>query len=317
MNSKKDPLIIAHRGASGYLPEHTLAAKALAYAMGANYLEQDVVATRDDELLVLHDVHLDRVTDVASVFPGRARQDGRYYVRDFDLEELRTLAVWERMNEDGSAVYPGRFPAKSGTFRIHTLREELELVRGLNASTGRRAGIYPEIKRPKWHRDEGVDIAPRMLADLADFGYQSREDAVYLQCFDPDELVRIRDEFDSDLKLVQLIGDNSWGEADTDFDAMRTKAGLASLAATVDGVGPWLEHLYGIEDGKVVGNDLLSWAHAAGLEVHPYTLRLDALPVGFDSFDALLLFVVEELGADGLFTDFPDTVRRILNGRAS
>ncbi len=317
MISKKDPLIIAHRGASGYLPEHTLAAKALAYAMGANYLEQDVVATRDDELLVLHDVHLDRVTDVASVFPGRARQDGRYYVRDFDLEELRTLAVWERMNEDGSAVYPGRFPAKSGTFRIHTLREELELVRGLNASTGRRAGIYPEIKRPKWHRDEGVDIAPRMLADLADFGYQSREDAVYLQCFDPDELVRIRDEFDSDLKLVQLIGDNSWGEADTDFDAMRTKAGLVSLAATVDGVGPWLEHLYGIEDGKVVGNDLLSWAHAAGLEVHPYTLRLDALPVGFDSFDALLLFVVEELGADGLFTDFPDTVRRILNGRAS
>lgn len=317
MISKKDPLIIAHRGASGYLPEHTLPAKALAYAMGANYLEQDVVATRDDELLVLHDVHLDRVTDVASVFPGRARQDGRYYVRDFDLDELRTLAVWERMNEDGSAVYPGRFPAKSGTFRIHTLREELELVRGLNASTGRRAGIYPEIKRPKWHRDEGVDIAPRMLADLADFGYERREDAVYLQCFDPDELVRIRDEFDSDLKLVQLIGDNSWGEADTDFDAMRTKAGLASLAATVDGVGPWLEHLYGIEDGKVVGNDLLSWAHAAGLEVHPYTLRLDALPVGFDSFDALLLFVVEELGADGLFTDFPDTVRRILNGRAS
>ena len=79
------PLLIAHRGASGYLPEHTLAAKQLAHEMGADYLEQDVVASRDDELIVLHDIHLDRVTDVADRFPGRERDDGRFYVRDFDL----------------------------------------------------------------------------------------------------------------------------------------------------------------------------------------------------------------------------------------
>ena len=106
------PLIIAHRGASGYLPEHTLAAKILAFEMGADFLEQDIVASRDDELIVLHDVLLDRVSDVATKFPGRHRDDGRYYVRDFDLDEIRTLSAWERMNADGTAVYPGRYPAQ-------------------------------------------------------------------------------------------------------------------------------------------------------------------------------------------------------------
>ena len=101
--------VIAHRGASGYLPEHTMPAKAMAYAMDADYLEQDVVATRDDQLVVLHDIHLDRVTDVAARFPDRNRGDGRYYVRDFDLDEIRGLNVTERLSASGEAVYPGRF----------------------------------------------------------------------------------------------------------------------------------------------------------------------------------------------------------------
>ena len=102
------PIVIAHRGASGYLPEHTLAAKTLAFEMGADFLEQDLVATRDDELLVLHDVHLERVSDVALKFPDRQRSDGRFYVRDFDMEEIRSLSAWERMNADGTPVYPKR-----------------------------------------------------------------------------------------------------------------------------------------------------------------------------------------------------------------
>ena len=109
--------IIAHRGASGYLPEHTLESKALAYQMGATYLEQDVVASRDDQLIVTHDIHLDGVTNVAERFPERRRGDGRYYVRDFDLSELRTLNVHERRQEDGqSAVFARRFPTDSGRF---------------------------------------------------------------------------------------------------------------------------------------------------------------------------------------------------------
>ena len=133
------PLVIAHRGASGYLPEHTLAAKALAHRMGADYLEQDVVASRDDQLIVLHDIYLDRVTDVAERFPGRARADGRFYARDFDTVELKQLRAWERMNEDGTAVFPDRFPAKSGEFQLHTLSEELRFIRHLNARSGREA----------------------------------------------------------------------------------------------------------------------------------------------------------------------------------
>ena len=126
------PLVIAHRGASGYPPEHTLEAKTLAFEMGADYLEQDIVASRDDQLLVLHDVHLDRVSDVATKFPDRQRPDGRYYVRDFDLAEIKTLRAWERMNADGSAVYPERYPVRTGEFGFNTLGEELELVRRLN-----------------------------------------------------------------------------------------------------------------------------------------------------------------------------------------
>ena len=139
--------VIAHRGASGYLPEHTLPAKALAHAMGADFLEQDVVASRDGELIVLHDIHLDRVTDVAKRFPARARKDGRFYALDFDLAELRQLRVHERVAADGKPVYPGRFPVTAGRFALHTFDEELAFIRGLNETTGRNAGVYPEIKK--------------------------------------------------------------------------------------------------------------------------------------------------------------------------
>lgn len=308
------PLIIAHRGASGYLPEHTLPAKALAYAMGADFLEQDVVATRDGQLVVLHDIHLDRVTNVAEVYPQRARADGRYYVRDFDLDEIRGLSVWERMNEDGSPVYPNRFPARSGSFRIHTLADELQLVDGLNKATGGATGVYPEIKAPAWHREEGIDVAPALLDVLRQHGYSDKSDAAFVQCFDAAELRRIRDELGCELRLVQLIGENNWGESATDYDYLKTPEGLEELSATVDGVGPWINQLYrlGRKGAVPQPTGLVAAAHAAGLDVHPYTLRLDSLPPGFETLDSLLDFLIDELEVDGLFTDFPDIVRHRL-----
>jgi len=302
------PLVIAHRGASGYLPEHTLPAKALAHGMGADYLEQDIVATRDDELVVLHDIYLDRVTNVAERFPARARDDGRFYVRDFDLEELRVLSVWERMNADGTAVYPSRYPARFGDFGINTFAEELEFIRKLNADSGRNVGIYPEIKRPAWHRGEGVDIAPEFLKVILDAGYAIFDDPVYVQCFDFSELRRLKVELDCPFKLVQLIGENSWGEAETDFDFIRSAAGIAELAKTVDAIGPWIPHMYELVDNTPRPSELVQHARTAGLAIHPYTLRADELPPGFSSFDDLVRFLVVDIGIDGVFTDFPDRV---------
>ena len=164
------PLVVAHRGASGYLPEHTLAAKAHAHALGADFLEQDIVLTKDDVPVVLHDVYLDAVTDVARRFPGRARPDGRHYALDFTLAELRQLEVRERVNlKTGEAQYPARYPSAAAPtgLRIPTLEEELTLVQALNRSTGRVAGIYPEIKAPRWHREQGRDPSRVILPVLA------------------------------------------------------------------------------------------------------------------------------------------------------
>ena len=311
------PVVIAHRGASGHLPEHTLPAKALAYAMGADYLEQDIVATRDDALIVLHDIHLDRVTDVAERYPGRARDDGRFYARDFDLAEITTLKVHERKDAKGRYVYPGRFQSNGEPFRIHTQHRELELAATLGENGARPVGVYPEIKNPAWHQEEGVDITLLVLETLARFGYQGRHDPAYLQCFDEHELRRIRHDLDSDLKLVQLIGEDNWTSEPTDFAAMRKTKGLRKLAETVDGIGPWLEQLYRVRrrDGSKADKGLVAGAHANGLVVHPYTFRSDALPNGFTDFNALLTFMVGELAIDGLFTDFPDAAVRFLQHR--
>ncbi|MDX1406286.1 MAG: glycerophosphodiester phosphodiesterase [Woeseiaceae bacterium] len=309
-------LVIAHRGASGYLPEHTLEAKALAYGMGAHYLEQDVVATRDDELIVLHDVHLDRVSNVADVFPDRKRDDGRWYARDFDVAEIKTLRAWERRDEDGvSAVFPNRFPTGQGEFRIPTLREEIKLIQGLNHASGRSVGIYVEIKRPAWHRQEGVDLSPILLRQLDDFGYRSRDDRVFVQCFDAEEVRRIRHDLGCQLKLVQLLGENDWGESATDYEPLKTPEGLKQLARTVDGIGPWIGQTIRPADidGLPISTGLVSAAHDAGLLVHPYTFRAEQLAPGFNSIEEMIRWFVDELSIDGLFTDFPDRAISAIN----
>ena len=302
------PVVIAHRGASGHLPEHTLQAKALAYAMGADYLEQDIVATRDDQLVVLHDIHLDGVTDVAERFPGRARADGRFYVRDFTLEEIESLTVHERTDREGRQVFPDRQAHRGDDYRVHTLERELQLVVDLQDSAGHEVGIYPEIKSPAWHREEGVDITPLVLEVLEQYGYRHHSDPVYVQCFDEAEVRRIRHELGSELKLVQLIAEDAWTDEPTDFAAMRTARGLEELAKTVDGIGPWVNQVYSLDrrHGTISDSGLVRNAHAQGLVVHPYTYRIDALPDGFNSFDSLVEYSVQILAVDGVFTDFPD-----------
>jgi glycerophosphoryl diester phosphodiesterase len=307
------PIVIAHRGASGYLPEHTRPAKVLAHIMGADFLEQDVVATKDDELIVLHDIHLDTVTNVTKLFPGRARADGRFYARDFTMEEIRTLTAWERMKSDGSAVYPERYPAQTGHYRVHTFREEMHLINRLNKATGRQAGIYPEIKSPAWHQQEGVDISPLVLEQIHEFDGANDPSLVYVQCFDDVELRRIKTELDCPWPVVQLIGLNQWQEAATDYDQIQTLAGLTRVAEVADGIGPHLSLLYTASNDELRPTDLVANAHELGMAVHPYTFRTDDLPDGFENLEELVRFCVVELEVEGLFTDFTDQVVDILD----
>jgi glycerophosphoryl diester phosphodiesterase len=297
------PIVIAHRGASGYVPEHTLEAKALAFGLGADYLEQDVVATRDSKLVVLHDLHLDDVTDVAERFPGRHREDGRHYAIDFDLAELRQLAVSER-RRTGSRLprYPARFPAETAIFRIATLEDELALIAGLNRSMRRNVGIYPEIKHPQWHRTEGIDLARLLIDTLTAHGYRDAGAAAYVQCFDAAELRRVREELGCELRLVQLVG------VESEYAPLLSSAGLAEVARYAHALGPSYTQLVRRADGRarVERNELASEARRIGLRLHPYTFRRDDLPDYATSLDELLSLFITDIGVDGFFCDQPD-----------
>jgi glycerophosphoryl diester phosphodiesterase len=312
-------IVVAHRGASGYLPEHTLEAKAMAYAMGADYIEQDVVMTRDDQLIVLHDITLDRTTDVAARFPGRARDDGRNYVVDFSLEEIRSLRVREGVrNSTGQAIYPQRFPVGKSSFAINTLAEEIEFIQGLNRSTGNNIGIYPEVKSPAFHRQEGKDVSTALVAMLKEYGYTTKQDKVFIQTFEFDELRIIHDEVlpaaGVSLRLVQLVGNED------SYQWMFTEDGMARLSKYADGLGPekGLIISYQAAAGMVEPSNLVELAHANGMQVHPYTFRLDEgqVPGYADSFEEMLDLFYFRAGVDGLFTDFPDRAVRFLEARA-
>jgi glycerophosphoryl diester phosphodiesterase len=301
------PVVIAHRGASGYLPEHTLAAKALAHAMGADFLEQDVVLSRDGVPVVLHDIHLDTVTDVAQRYPERKRADGRWYALDFTVAEIRSLRAGERIDlKTGQAAMPGRFPAGKSAFQVPTLAEELEFVEGLNRTTGRRAGIYVEIKQPAWHRREGRDLSAAVLAVLASHGYRTREDPCWLQCFDYAEVQRLRGELGWKGRLLQLTG-GTVGASGKEAAWLHSREGLAALAKVADGLGPAVASIL---EGKSPADrrisPLVRDAHAAGLVVHPYTVRADSLPAVVGSLDELQALLFREAGVDGVFSDHPD-----------
>ncbi|MES2595249.1 MAG: glycerophosphodiester phosphodiesterase [Verrucomicrobiota bacterium] len=292
MAKEPTPIVIAHRGASGYLPEHTLEAKVMAHAQGAHYLEQDLVLTKDDVPVVLHDIYIDTVTDVAEKFPTRHRDNGRYYALDFTLAELKTLNVTERFDvKTGLQVYPKGFPKGKGTFRIPTLEEELQLIQGLNRSTGREAGIYPEIKEPLWHQKEGHDISRIVLPILHQYGYKTKADLCYVQCFELEEVLRLRGELGWQGRLIYLTSKALTPEI------------LAQVAKVADGIGPDIK-LVIAPDRKLT--TLVKDAHALGLKVHPYTLRVDALPKFAESADDLLTLLFGKAGVDGLFSDFPD-----------
>lgn len=319
-----DKLIIAHRGSSAYLPEHTLESKVLAYAQGAPYIEQDVVMSKDDALIVIHDLYLDKTSDVAEKFPERKRKDGHFYVIDFTLSELKSLKMSEgfKGENDSTNAYPNRFPAKKSYFTINTLEEEIELIQGLNKTLKRDVGIYVETKRPWFHKQEGKDISKKTLEVLKKYGYTKKDSKVYFQSFDYPDLVRVKKELlpqlGMDIKLVALVGLNDWLETyelknnqwqPYDFNYLVDVKNYPEIAKIVDGIGPTYALIFDTQKsskGNIIANDFVKNAHKFKLQVHPYTIRADALPSYAASAEELFDAVLFKAGADGVFTDFVD-----------
>jgi len=283
----------------------------MAFAMGADYIEQDVVMTSDDQLIVLHDITLDRTTDVAERFPDRVRDDGRYYAIDFTLAEVRQLRAsegFEIENGEKKQGFANRFPMGESTFSVPTLAEEIELIQGMNKSTGKNIGIYPEIKGPEFHREAGKDISTAVVKMLKSYGYTSKQDKIFLQTFSFEELKIIHDEIfpaeGVDLNLVQLIGGES------SYPWMFEDDGMQKLSAYADGVGPEKGLVVSRDSQKtnILVSDFVAKAHAAGMEVHPYTYRLDPgqVPAYADSYEDLIDIHLFQADVDGVFTDFPD-----------
>lgn len=291
--------VCAHRGASGYLPEHTLPSYALAYGLGADYIEPDLVLTKDGVFICVHDIYLDDTTDVKELFPERQRKDGHWYAIDFTLSEIKSLTVHERAKEDGTAVYSGRFPVEYGNFEIATFEEMVELIQGLNKSSGRNVGIIPELKQPFFHAKEGQPVEEKFLEIIKNYGYDKEGAKIYIQCFEGETLKKLRD-LGCNLPLVQLVEEPGPEYKDEIvYTDELTEENLVEIATYANVVSP---HKSRIENNP----ELVKWAHNAGLEVCPYTFRSDQLPEKYETFEEELYQFYFVYDVDSLFSDFPD-----------
>lgn len=310
-----EPLIIAHRGASGERPEHTLAAYELAIDLGADFIEPDLVVTKDLQLVVRHENELSGTTDVANreEFEHLRREktiDGQrvagWFAEDFTLAELRTLRVRERVGNIRPANT--RF---NDLYQIPTFAEVVKLVRAKEAETGRSIGLYPEIKHPTFLLEaEGIDMVDLVLRELRDLGIEP-DDKLFIQCFEVGTLKRLDQR--SEFALIQLIAPEGGpvDEPDMRYAQMVSPKGLEEIAAYADGIGPALNLV--LDAATMQPNGLVADAHAAGLKVHPWTLRKENgfLPAPLqgnggpaDDGQYLLLWqAVLASGADGYFTD--------------
>ena len=312
-------LVIAHRGASGERPEHTLAAYERAIDQGADFIEPDLVVTRDLVLVARHENELSDTTDVASreEFVDRRRSktiEGQlvsgWFAEDFTLAELRTLRVKERL--------PGLRPDNArfdGLYQVPTFAEVLALVQAKEAESGRRIGVIPELKHPTYLLQDGFDTVQLLLTALAQAGYGKADDRIAIQSFDIAPLKRL--DRMSDFALVQLVAGQG-GPADEpgfDYAAMLGPNGLAEVAQYADILAPDLRLLF-TPEGAPTG--LIDAAHDAGLRVFAWTLRKEnaflppmmrrgASDAGTGDVPAMV-GLLRQHGVDGVFTDNPAPV---------
>ncbi len=338
------PLVIGHRGAPGYLPEHTLESYALAIELGADFIEPDLVITKDGVLIARHEPNIVNTTDVADhpEFASRRRTamvDGAleegFFVSDFTLAEIKTLRA-----KQAFAERPHQF---DGQFQIPTLDEVIALAKRKSIEKGRTIGIYPETKHPTYHQKLGLPLEPRLLQTLTRAGWNHRQAPVFIQSFEQANLKALRKQ--TSVRLIQLIDANDVNaDGSLDFTApydrpydwtasgqpellartfgyLTTDDGLKEVASYADGIGPWKRYIVSTEanpDGTGPGEaklklteagDLIDRAHQAGLLVHTWTFRNEARRLAGDyagnPVNEYLQFY--QLGIDGVFSDFADT----------
>ena len=338
------PLVIGHRGASGYLPEHTLEAYALAIELGADYVEPDLVATKDGHLIARHEPNIIGTTDVATrpEFASRRRiavVDGAaeegFFASDFTLAEIKSLRAKQPLGER-----PQQF---NGQFTIPTLQEIIGLVKRKTLEKRRVIGIYPETKHPTYHQALGLPLEDRLVKALAQAGWNHRFAPVFIQSFEQGNLIALSKM--TSVRLVQLIDANDVNpDGSLDFTApydrpydwtvsgkpellartfayLTTDAGLKEVAKYAYGIGPWKRYIVStVADAQGSGpgeaklklaepTDLIDRAHAAGLKVHAYTFRNEQrrLPSDYAGNPISEYLQFYQLGVDGVFSDFTDT----------
>ncbi len=326
----KTPVIIGHRGASAVRPEHTLESYRVAIEQGADFIEPDLVPTKDGALVARHENDISGTTNVAELpqFAGRRATktiDGTavtgWFTEDFTLAELKTLRARERIPAMRAAN-----TAFNDRYEIPTLQEIIDLAQEKSRESGRVIGIYPETKHPSYFKSIGLAMERTLVEALHRNGYRERDAAVYIQSFEVANLKELRGM--TKLRLVQLINDK-----DRPFDFVLandrrtyadlvTAAGLEEIARYADAIGPNKALVIPRDAaGKLAApTRLVEWAHRAGLAVHPWTFRPEneflpveykraaggAKPVAREMGDgAAEIRRFLETGIDGFFTDLP------------
>jgi glycerophosphoryl diester phosphodiesterase len=324
----KSPLVIGHRGAAGYRPEHTLASYELAARMGADLIEPDLVATKDHVLVARHENEIGGTTDVASrpQFAGRKAMkviDGNplvgWFTEDFTLAELKTLRARERLPavRQENTMYDGRF-------QIPTFAEILALRERLSTELNRVVGVYPETKHPTYFRSIGLDLETPLVQQVRDAGLDTANAPIFIQSFELTNLVDLRQHFGVNAPLIFLTAasgapyDLASAGDPTSYADLTTAAGLRSISGIVNGIGPDKSQIIARSSNGTLGQPttLVAEAHAAGLQVHPFTFRAENtfLPVDYRvgtdataygrAIDEQVRFL--QTGIDGLFTDQSD-----------
>ena len=316
MKPLSDPIVIGHRGASGQRPEHTLASYDLAIDEGADFIEPDLVLTKDNVFVARHENDITGTTDVADHPEFASRKttkviDGEshtgWFTEDFTLAELKTLRAKERLPQlrPANAAYDGKF-------EIPTLAEVIGLAKKRSKEVGRTIGIYPETKHPTYFASIGKPMERQLVAELKKAGWDSADAPVFIQSFEVNNLKFLHSI--TRIRLIQLM-DSTGGPADNaapSYAAMITPAGLKAVAAYAWGIGPNKDM---VDKGEGVPTTLDADAHAAGLRVHVWTFRAEnyflpaSLRLGVDprTHGDVETAIRRQLaaGIDGFFTDFP------------